>query len=354
MNFFPRNDYRALARYLPDTSPVEIDLSDNRNLWGAHPDALAVLAGAGSKAASEYPEAYGRRLASAVAGKLAISPDHVATGAGGTGLLDAVMRSVAPTTMRFLDPGWPAAGMLAVMNGHEPCPVEWRAGLEDPAGFAGSKPSIVFVANPANPTGETLPDAWLRAVQERTEAVGSVLILDEAYGEYSRDASDRAPFDMALSASRTVCVKTFSKAYGLAGLRAGYGVGSKEIVLEIDKGRGPFAVTGISVAAAAVALESSSPWLEETVAQTRANRDRLVRRLAGCGHSVPESGANFVFVRLPAEQLAPRAGGLERMGVRVRPFSGPAEGTGLRATVGPWDQMQRFADGLDALRAELP
>lgn len=351
MDRYPRPEYRQLARYLPDTSPVEVDLSDNRNLWGAHPAAVATLAAAGSAAASEYPDPYGEELAEAVAENLGVSSDHVCTGAGGTGVLDMVMRAVAPTSMRFVEPGWPAAAMLARMNGHEPVPVPWGEAIGDPDGFAGDRPAVVFVANPANPTGRSLPDEWVAAVQERTEAVGSVLIVDEAYGEYNRALGDRTPFDLAISSERTLCVKTFSKAYGLAGMRAGYGVGNPTLVLEADKARSPFAVTGVTSASAAAAYRSTSPWLAQTVGETIANRDRLAERLAAGGHSAPPSAANFVFVLMAPEKLDAVAQGLERRGVRVRPFVGLLEGTGLRATVGPWEQMERLADALDQVTA---
>ena len=352
MDIYPRTDYETLARYLPERSPIAADLGDNRNLWGAHPAALEVLAGSGTAAASEYPGSYSERFTDAVAALLGITPDHVTTGAGGTGVLDMLMRAVAPTTMRFLDPGWPAAGMLAQMNGHVPVAVQWHDALADPEGFAGSEPAIVFVANPGNPTGMALPDDWLRAVQERTEAVGSVLILDEAYGEYNREPEDRTPFEMALGAERTICVKTLSKAYGLAGLRAGYGVASPSLVLEVDKARGPFVVTSVTSWAAAAAISSASPWLAETIAETRANRERVRDALRHRGYEVPRSATNFIFILREEEVLDDVAGRLERVGVRVRPFRGPtALGNGLRATVAPWDQMQRLLDGLDLVAA---
>ena len=348
MDIYPRQDYQRLARYLPDRSPIEADLGDNRNLWGAHPAALEVLAGSDTAAASEYPGSYSDRLVGAVAAMLNIGPENVTTGAGGTGVLDALMRAVASTTMRYLDPGWPAAGMLAVMNGHRPVAVEWQEGLDDPVRFAGTEPCIVFLANPGNPTGEAVPDEWIRAVQAQTEAVGSVLIIDEAYGEYNRDLSDHTPCEMALAGERTICVKTLSKAYGLAGLRAGYGVGSAPMILEVDKGRGPFVVSSVTSAAAAAAISSTSPWLADTIAATRTNRERIRDGLLLRGCKVPRSAANFVFIPFPEEDLNEIAAGLERCGVRVRPFrSESPRGAGLRATVAPWDQMQHLLDGLD-------
>ena len=350
MDIYPRPDYRVLDRYLPDRSPVAADLSDNRNLWGAHPAALEVLAGSDTAAASEYPGSYSDRLVAAVAARFGLAAENIATGAGGTGVLDALMRAVAPTTMRYLDPGWPAAGMLAVMNGHRPVAVEWSEGLDDPVRFAGPGPCIVFAPNPGNPTGEAIPDDWMRALQEQTEAVGSILIVDEAYGEYNREAGDRTPFDLALASERTICVKTLSKAYGLAGLRAGYGVASAPLVLEVDKGRGPFVVSGVTSAAAAAALSSRSSWLDDTIAETRANRKRVRDSLLHRGYRVPRSAANFVFIRLAEEELDDTARRLERSGVRVRPFrSASHRGAGLRATVAPWDRMQRLLDGLDTV-----
>ncbi len=352
MDIYPRTDYRGLDRYLPDRSPISADLGDNRNLWGAHPAALDVMAGAGTREACEYPGSYSERLVDAVAARLGIGAEHVTTGAGGTGVLDALMRAVAPTTMRFLDPGWPAAGMLATMNGHRPVAVEWHAAMADPVAFAGPDPAIVFVANPGNPTGLAIPDDWIRAVCEHTEAVGSVLIIDEAYGEYNRDASDTTPFDLALGGERTICVKTLSKAYGLAGLRAGYGVAHPSLALEVDKARGPFVVSGLTSAAAAAAIASDSSWLADTVAETRVNRSCVQECLRYRGYEVPESAANFVFILRPEPELADMTQKLERCGVRVRPFSGPtALANGLRATVGPWDKMQRLLEGLDRIAA---
>ncbi len=348
MDVFPRPDYVDLRRYLPDASPVEVDLSDNRNLWGAHPAALEALAAAGSDQASRYPESYAERLARAVADAWSIDPARVATGVGATGVLDAAMRAVAPTTVRCMDPGWPAAAMLARMNGHSVEGVEWSAALDDPVAFVGSEPCIVFVANPGNPTGEAAPDAWIRAVWERVERLGGVFLLDEAYGEYLRDAEDRTAVDLALAGERTLLVKTLSKAYGLAGLRVGYGVGSASLALEADKARGPFAVSGVAVAAAARALESDSPWLADTVARTRRIRDRATLRLRSRGCPVPSSEANFVFVPLDEDEVESAARGLEALGVRTRPFAGRgARGSGLRATVGPEESMERLLDALE-------
>ena len=123
----------------------------------------------------------------------------------------------------------------------------------------------------------------------------------------------------------------------------------------MDKGRGPFVVSGVTSAAAAAALSSTSPWLADTIAETRANRERVRNSLLHRGYDVPRSAANFVFIRRPEGELDDTTRRLERFGVRVRPFrSTSPRGFGLRATVAPWDKMQRLLDGLDLVASGAP
>lgn len=349
MNFYPRPEYAPLRRYEPDRSPVAADLSDNRNHWGPHPAAVAAVAAAGPAVLSEYPASYGDELAVAVAAKWGVPRESVATGVGGTGVLDAAMRVVAPSKVRFLAPGWPAGAMLARMNGHEPVPVERDAGLADPEWFAGRERCIVYVVDPGNPTGERMPDGWVRAVQDAAERVGSVTIVDEAYAEYGDAGGGRAALDLAARSERTLCVRTMSKAYGLAGLRSGFAVGSRSLALEADKARGPFALSGLATLAAAAALSSDSPWLEQTLAEARRCRARALAALSERGHRAPRSQANFVFVRWPEDGIEAVTAGLAEAGVRVRPFRGDPGATGLRVTVAPWPVMRRFVEALDGV-----
>lgn len=352
MHPYPRPDYGALQRYLPDQTPIAVDLSDNRNLWGAHPAAVEAITGADGSVLSHYPQAYGEDLSEAVASSLEVDTDLITTGGGASGILDATMRACAPTDVRFLTPGWPSACALARMNGHGCAPIPWDQGLDDPRTLVGAAPSIVFIPNPNNPTGRTVPDDWIREAQRLCEELGSILILDEAYGEYARPLGDRTAFQLALAGERTLCVKTLSKAYGLAGLRIGYGVGSRELILEIDKARGPFTVSSTSGRAGAAALRSDDPWLADVVRETKENRDRLLECLRHRGCDPPDSAANFVFVPFEADTVLDTAGRLARFGVRTRPFARREDGgSGLRATVAPWEAMQRLLDGLDLVRS---
>ncbi len=350
MHEFPRPDYEPLLRYVPEQSPVVVDLSDNRNLWGSHPAALAVLQQADPSQVTPYPDPYGLTLRRAVSDRFGVPQDSVATGPGGTAVLSKIFQSVANSTVRMTAPGWPAVGMLARVNSQRIVLVPEAEALADPGVLVGDKPSIVYIASPNNPTGVRFPDSWIRAVQERTEAIGSLLILDEAYGEYARTSDDSFPQDLALHGSRTITVKTVSKAYGLAGLRVGYAIAQPDVILEIDKARGPFMLGQITASAAAAALGDRGTWLEAVVTSTKESRARLLDSLRHRGFSPPESEANFVFIPLAPDHVPTVQKDLSRMGVRPRPFVLDAPGgSGLRCTVGPWDQMQRLLDGLDHL-----
>lgn len=350
MHEFPRADFGPLLRYTPDQSPIAVDIADNRNLWGSHPAALAVLQRSDPSQVAPYPDPYGSPLRRAVAERFQVPESSVATGPGGTAVLDRVFRIVSGSAVRLSALGWPAVGMLARMNAQELVQVSPDAALDDPSILVGTEPSIVYVANPNNPIGDVASDAWLKEVQRLSESIGSVLVLDEAYGEYYRDPLDAFPQTLALGGQRTILVKTMSKAYGLAGLRAGYAIARPEVVLEIDKARGPFMLSQLAGQAAAAAITDKGTWLEAVVANTVESRTRLLECLRHRGFSPPESHANFVFVPLDSEIVETVHRDLVRMGVRPRPFNLPSPGgAGLRCTVGPWDQMQRLLDALDHL-----
>ncbi len=154
-------------------------------------------------------------------------------------------------------------------------------------------------------------------------------------------------------------LRTFSKAYGLAGLRVGYAIGPAPLIREIEKSRGPYKVTATANAAALAALTEDEPWVRDVVQQVRENRERLVAELRALGLRVWPSQTNFLLVQAPAggaasgePNAARRLGAaLRGRGVAVRVFPAlPHAGDCIRVSIGPWPLMQRF---LDALREVL-
>lgn len=350
---FPRSALAGLHPYAPDATPVDVDLSDNTNLWGPHPAALATLAGAAAGVA-RYPTAYGDPVRHAVARRFAVDVACVTTGCGSDDLIDAAFRAFAEPgeALAYLAPTFSMVEHAAVTNSLELRPHVLDpangGGLPAPRALLAGRPALVYVCSPNNPTATALPEAWLEALIDAVEAEpdGPVLLVDEAYAEFC----GRSVLPAVAERSRTLVLRTLSKAYGLAGLRVGYAVGAERLVVELNKARGPFKVGVASEQAAAAALLDESGWLQDVVTQTRALRARLVTALAAQGWESLPSDANFVLIRVPggARETVHTRLTAGRVGVRSFAF---ADGTHwIRATVGPWPLMERLLEALGDLR----
>ncbi|MGE3615600.1 MAG: aminotransferase class I/II-fold pyridoxal phosphate-dependent enzyme, partial [Gemmatimonadales bacterium] len=153
---------------------------------------------------------------------------------------------------------------------------------------------------------------------------------DEAYIEFGGGSGAAE----AVGRGNVLVTRTFSKAWGLAGLRVGYGIGAPRLVEEVEKARGPFKVNAVAEAAAAAAVRGDRVWLDDVVAQTRAGRARLTAGLDALGYEALPSAANFVSARVPDAAAVTAA--LDASGIGVRGFSRlPVLGDVIRITVGP-------------------
>jgi histidinol-phosphate/aromatic aminotransferase/cobyric acid decarboxylase-like protein len=366
---FPRPDYRELTRYGFDRTPVALDLSDNTNQWGTHPAALKVLRGADTNALARYPGLYADNLRIAAATRLGVPEPCIATGCGSDDVLDCAYRAAGGGPGDFValaSPTFSMAGPLARMNGMEARSVPWSDALVDPARLLEGGPSLVYVCRPNNPTGAVAPTEWVgellsaaeslrggatrrgRNGQEGSRSGGPLIVLDEAYVDFGGDTYA----DFAARIPGLLVTRTLSKAFGLAGLRIGYAVGTPETILEVEKARGPYKVSRVAAEAGAAALRDAEGWVERTVAECVANRRRTEEELARRGLEPIPSGANFVLFRAPTGDAHADASGIRERGVAARPFAAgmPDGGDGLRVTVAPWLLMERFFRALDGYR----
>ena len=360
MTPFPRDDYRALTCYEPDREPVEIDLSDNTNLWGTHPGALARIRAAGTDDLARYPELYADVLREAVAERFGVPARSVTTGAGSDDVLDSAFRAAAgpDATVSYASPTFSMVEPLARMNGMHARALPWADALADPGALLAGDPALVYVCRPNNPTGEVAPREWFEALLELAgrsrgpargaAAAGSapLVILDEAYADFAEDSW----ITRGAEVPGLLVARTSSKAYGLAGLRCGFGVATQDTALEIEKSRGPYKVARLTAEAVAAAVRDEEGWMAGIVAEVRTNRARLHEALVARGLDPVPSQANFILCRAPTGTAAADVRALRRHGIGVRPFTGIAGmGEGLRVTVGPWPLMERFLDALDAV-----
>jgi histidinol-phosphate aminotransferase len=356
MSRFPREDYRVLRRYVPDRRPVEIDLTDNTNLWGTHPAALRAVRDAESGTLSRYPDPYADRVRGAVSKRFGIPAANVATGCGTDDILDAAFRAASREhgLVRYPAPTFSMVQPFLRMNGHMDGAMPWSTALADPEALLDGDPVLVYLCRPNNPTGHSASRPWLDgligAIAERGDDA-PLLLVDEAYAEFSGEGLVAD----APRLRRVLVLRTLSKAFGLAGMRVGWAAGSTEVIDEVEKSRGPYKVGRLAEAAAVAALEDEDGWVPTVIALCLESRSRLVAELEGRGLAPFPTAANFVFLPLREGTAVSTALALREWGVAVRPFGDPSDvGDGLRVTVGPWPLMERFLSALDRAREAAP
>ena len=354
MTPFPRDDYGALTRYHFDRTPVELDLSDNTNQWGAPPAALEVLRRAGADLLARYPDIYADELRAAAAGRLGVPEACVATGCGSDDVLDSTFRACAGEGSGFVAVATPTFSMVrpfARMNGMPARGVPWAQAADDPGRLLEGGPALVYVCRPNNPTGEVAPTAWVEALLDAAGQAGPVVVLDEAYVDFGGDTFAAR----AASHPRLLVSRTLSKAFGLAGLRVGYAVAMPTTALEVEKSRGPYKVSRVAGEAAVAALRDADGWVARTVAECVANRGRAFDELRRRGLDPIPSHGNFILFRAPAGKAGDDALGIRALGVAARPFPGdmPDGSDALRVTIAPWEKMERFLAALDGYLAQV-
>lgn len=342
-----RESYRAMDLYAPNRAPTALDLSDNTNLVGLPPSAKKAMLEAASSTFTRYPSLYGAELKRAIAAYVGVAPENVVTGCGSDDVLDSAIRAFTEPgeSIAFPDPTFAMLPSFALMNSLEAkaLPLVGTSFAVDADRFVEAAAKVTYLCTPNNPTGTlTAVDALDRIV---TEARG-VVVVDEAYVEYAEGTESLAA--RAASEDRLLVVRTLSKAFGMAGLRIGYGVGSRELVAAVEKSRGPYKVGGLAERMATAALDHDLDWVRGCIRDVLESRARFDAFLRGLGLAPIPSAANFVLVPVGPEVRGDKGGDsralaqkLRDRGVGVRPFPA-ARGIGesLRISVGPWSIMQ--------------
>ncbi|HKC80720.1 MAG TPA: histidinol-phosphate transaminase, partial [Gemmatimonadaceae bacterium] len=333
--------YRDIPLYSTPRDRCAVDLSDNTNLWGAPPSALRALRATADESVSRYPAAFEPALREALADYAGVSPDMIVAGCGSDDVLDSAIRALAePGDLVCLPaPSFSMIPVFARASALVPVEVPLTTELDaDVAAMLDAGARITYLCSPNNPTGQ----AFSRESVERiVQGAAGVVIIDQAYSEFGGES-----FTDLVSADRPVLVtRTLSKAFGLAGLRVGYGIASPDVVGEIMKARGPYKVNALAERAAIAVLQNDQRWVADRVADVVANRARFRQELAQRSIASLPSDANFVLI--PVRDCAATSRQLRRLGVGVRELpSLPGIGDALRVGIGPWDLMERCLDAL--------
>ncbi|MFL5606234.1 MAG: pyridoxal phosphate-dependent aminotransferase [Gemmatimonadaceae bacterium] len=356
MSALAREAVRALPLYAPDVADCAIDVSDNTNLWGTPPAVLRALRDAPVSAIGRYPSLYSAPLRDAILRYLELdgaSDMRVVTGCGSDDVIDATMRAFgAPgDCIAFSVPTFSMIPTFARLNGLEPVAIPLTSRYDvDAERLVHIGAKITYLCSPNNPTATSLSRAAIEYVAEHARGV---VLLDEAYAEFAPETF----VDLVARYDRLIVTRTFSKAFGLAGLRVGYGVGSSTTVGMVERARGPYKVNALAERAVLAALEPTDEglrWVRLHAALAVENRKRLATELGNRNLPPLTSSANFVFV--PSARAALLAHGMRKRGVLVRAFQGlqrdlaelaGSNGEALRIGVGPWEIMEQVLSTLD-------
>jgi histidinol-phosphate aminotransferase len=342
--------------YVRNNAPSAVDLSDNTNLWGPAPAAARAIQSASAAAATltRYPSRYSDPLKQVLAGYVGVPANCIVTGCGSDDVLDSALRAFTNPgdSIAIPEPTFHMMPIFAAVNGLEVVKVPLTRDHDvDADGMLAAGARVIYLCSPNNPTGPVFSKA---RVDRIVKAFDGVVIVDEAYVEYARWSA----IELLEKGERVLVARTLSKAFGLAGLRVGYGVGAPELVSQVEKARGPYKVNALADAAARAALTQDLVWVRERVEEMRATRERFVKALRRLGLSVLPSAANFVLVPVGMDPVKLDAQ-LRLRDVAVRPFAKlPGIGDAIRITIGPWHLMQECVDALEAVlprvERELP
>jgi histidinol-phosphate aminotransferase len=331
-------------------------LSTNENEFGPAAEVIAAIAAAAG-AANRYPDCDHFELRQALGARLGVDPELVHVGSGIDGLLGALCRAfLGPGTTAVTTAGtYPTFAYFAGSVGATVEPVAYRDLRCDPAALADRArvcaAAVVYLVEPDNPTGSSVGGQrahWLLDnLPEQT-----LLVIDGAYAEYQDPA--RRLVASSLLERPALWLRTFSKAYGLAGMRVGYAVGQPELLRRMRRGAEHYVVGRLAEGSALAAVKASA-HVEQVVQETARGRAHYAERLTELGFSVLPSETNFVTFRCPqaAGSIPPES--LERelaqAGVFVRRLAAPGVEGLLRMTVGPVRQREAVVGLLTDLLA---
>jgi histidinol-phosphate aminotransferase len=330
--------------------PVEsiVKLASNENPLGVSPRARAVLEAAAATLA-RYPDDYA--LKAAVAAHTGLGMARIILGNGSNDLLDIAARVfLAPgRSTVFSQHAFAVYPLASLTQGAELIAVPAKHfGHDLDAMRAAVRPDtrLLWIANPNNPTGTFLPYAELEAFL-RSLPDDVAVVLDEAYNDYLPEGVAGDSRDWLKEFPNLVITRTFSKIYGLAGLRVGYALASEEVADLMNRVRQPFNCNNLAVAAATAALDDHE-FVARSRQTNRAGMERLTDGFRRLGFEFIPSYGNFVAFK--AGDAAAINDTLLRQGVIVRPIAGYGMPEWLRVTVGTEPENRRFLQALETAR----
>ena len=349
---------KRLANYKPGKPIAEaqrelgiqnfIKLASNENPLGSSPKGLAAIQHSLTNL-HRYPDATGYNLRTKLANRFNVKIDNVVLGSGSEGIMSTIMRTFLLSDDELISAANSFIGFRVLANAsgrrvHWVPMKNYRYDLEAMADKITDYTKIIYIANPDNPMGTTITrqefDEFYKHVPERV-----LIILDEAYYEFAKD-SPNYPDSMSYRYDNVITLRTFSKAYGLAGARIGYGFAHDSLIQNLMKVKVPFEPSLTAQVAGLAALDDEA-FLTETLQVNKKGMDFLKQKFDALNiHQVP-SKANFITTVWDSEEKASQlTQSLLENGVIVRQLTGFGWPNCIRISVGLESENQKFIDSI--------
>jgi len=314
----------------PDASAFK--LSSNENPYPPLPGVLEAVQKS-AESFNRYPDMGVSALSAEIAERFGVPVEHVATGTGSVGVAQQLLQATSGPgdEVIYAWRSFEAYPIITQISGatsvQVPLTPDEHHDLDAMAAAVTDRTRLIFVCNPNNPTGAAISEDDLVRFLDRVPS-DILVVIDEAYREFVRDDSIPDGVDIYRDRPNVAVLRTFSKAYGLAGLRVGFAIAHEPVAAALRQTAVPFGVNSLAQVAAIESLRSEKQLLERCEALVQ-ERTRVIEALREQGWTVPESQANFIWLRL-GERTMEFAAKAEVSGIVVRPFPGE----GARVTIG--------------------
>ncbi len=334
---------------LAGTANKVTKLSSNENPYGASPHAVEAYKAASADLAL-YPSTDHGDLRAAIGQVHGVDPARVICGAGSDEIIAFLCQVYAGVgdEVLYTEHGFAMYRISALAAGATPIEVREdnrHTDVDALLAACNDKTKLVFIANPNNPTGTMISGAEIARLAEGLPKQ-AILVLDGAYVEYVEDADFDAGLAVIEARDNVVMTRTFSKLYGLGGLRIGWGYGPAHIIDALNRVRGPFNLSGAALATAQAAV-LDEVYTANCKALNTQWRGWLTEKLIALGLAVDESHGNFILVRFAAPELAEGCdAALRERGLIVRKVGGYGFPEGLRITIGDEIACRQVAQGV--------
>ncbi len=319
-------------------------LSSNENPTAPLPSVLKAIADSALEI-NRYPDPFVTELTNALAKKFSVSPENIATGTGSVGVCQQIMQAVAEPgdEVIYAWRSFEAYPIITKIVGATPVEVPLKNGIEhDLAEMLQAitpRTKLIMVCTPNNPTGAVVNHLELKEFLAKVPK-NILVIVDEAYVEFNQDDQAVRGLELFVEFENVGVLRTFSKAYGLAGLRIGYFIGPKNVAEAVRKTAVPFGVSTVAQTAAVLSLEYEDE-LFERVYELNSLRIWFEAELSKLGFKLQPSQANFVWLPL-GDRTDEFVAECAKLAVAIRPFSGE----GVRISIGEKPALERVLNAL--------